>query len=79
MVKNEISNQFFFIGNNSDEEFVKPNDQIANDVQNEIDEINDDLFADSEHRDSQLLDKLRSLDGKKRFLKYLKLNFYYFF
>ncbi|RMZ97842.1 U3 small nucleolar RNA-associated 14 -like protein [Brachionus plicatilis] len=62
--KSKIEDQFFSIDNDLDEEFITANDQIANDIQNELDE-DEDFLADSEQKDSLLLDKLRSLDGKK--------------
>lgn len=66
--KSKLEEEFFSIDTNIDEEFIRPNEQIANDIQNELDEDETDNLADSEHKDSLLLDKLRSLDGKKRYL-----------
>ena len=47
-----------------DEEFVSANNFIANEVENEEEENYDDGFYQA--KDEQLIDKLKSIDGKKR-------------
>ena len=63
MGKKKSLDELLATQDSSEEVFVKANEFLTNDVLNEIDE-NEDL-DEFEEKDNMLLDKLRSLDGKK--------------
>ena len=48
-----------------EEEFIKPDEALLNDVLNEQEENYDENF--SQEKDEELIEKIKSLSGKKRY------------
>lgn len=56
-------------GDQFDEDFIKPSEFLANDVDNEQLDMDDGDDHGAAEREENLIDKLKSLDGKKRFIR----------